>query len=58
MILKHIKDVTVKKPSKELRKAWDLKHEGDCIVELLVEDVDRYEAVDEEEVRDFRFDCS
>lgn len=46
MILKHIKDVTVKKPSKELRKALDLKHEGDCIVELLVEDVDRYEAVD------------
>lgn len=45
-ILKHIKDVTVKKPSRELRKALDLKHEGDCIVELLVKDVDRYEAVD------------
>lgn len=45
-ILKHIKDVNVKKPSRELRKALNLKHEGDCIVELFVEDVDRYEAVD------------
>lgn len=45
-ILKHIKDVNVKRPSRELRKALDLKHEGDCIVELLVKDVDRYEAVD------------
>ncbi len=46
MILKHIKDVAVKKPSKELRKVLDLKHEGDYIVELIVEDVDKYKAVD------------
>lgn len=43
-ILKHIKDITVKKPSKELKKALDLKHERDYIVELFVEDVDIYEA--------------
>lgn len=46
MILKHIEDITVKKPSKELRKTLNLKHKGDCVVELIVEDVDQYEAVD------------
>lgn len=46
MILKHMKDVTVKTPSKELRKILDLKHRGDSAVELLVEELDRYEAVD------------
>lgn len=45
-ILKHIKDVTVKRPSKEFRKALDLKHDGDCIVELFVENVDSFAAVD------------
>lgn len=46
MILNHIKDVTVKTPSKELRKKLELKHKGDSTVELVVEDFDRYEAVD------------
>ena len=46
MILKNMKDVTVKTPSKELRKILDLKHRGDSTVELLVEELDRYEAVD------------
>lgn len=45
-ILRGFKDVTVKKPSKELGKVLNLKHKGDCIVELLVKDVDKYEAVD------------
>lgn len=46
MILKYIKDVTVKPPSRELRKTLELKHKRDFTVEILVEDFDRYEAVD------------
>lgn len=42
-ILKHIKDITVKEPSRETRKKLDLKHKGDCIVELFLENVDKHE---------------
>lgn len=43
-ILKHIKDITVKEPTKEIKKKLELKHKGDCIVELFLEDVDKHEA--------------
>lgn len=43
-ILKYIKDITVKTPSIDLKKHLELKHRGDRIVEVLVEDVDKHEA--------------
>ena len=43
-ILKHIKDITVKEPPRDIRKKLDLKHKGDCIVELFLENVDKHEA--------------
>lgn len=43
-ILKYIKDITVKTPSIDLKKQLELKHRGDRIVEVLVEDVDKHEA--------------
>ena len=44
-ILKQTKNITVKKPSKELKKDLGLKHKGDMVAELLVEDIDSYMAV-------------
>lgn len=43
-ILKHIKDITVKTPTREIKKQLDLKHRGDCIVEVIVENVDKHQA--------------
>lgn len=45
-ILKQTKKITVKKPSKELKKDLGLKHNGDMVAELLVEDIDSYMAVE------------
>ena len=45
-ILKQTKNITVKKPSKELKKDLGLKHKGDMVAELLVEDIDSYMAVE------------
>lgn len=45
-ILKQTKNITVKKPSKELKKDLGLKHNGDMLAELLVEDIDSYMAVE------------
>jgi len=45
-ILKQTKNITVKKPSKELKKDLGLKHNGDMVAELLVEDIDSYMAVE------------
>lgn len=45
-ILKQTKNITVKKPSKELKKDLGLKHNGDMVAELLVEDIDGYMAVE------------
>lgn len=45
-VLKHIEDITVKQPSKELRNALNLKHKGDRTAELIVKDVDEYGAVE------------
>lgn len=45
-ILKQTKNITVQKPSKELKKDLGLKHNGDLVAELLVEDIDSYMAVE------------
>lgn len=45
-ILKQTKNITVKKPSKELKKDLGLKHNGDMVAELLVEHIDGYMAVE------------
>lgn len=45
-ILKQTKNITVQKPSKELKKDLGLKHNGDMVAELLVEDIDSYMAVE------------
>ena len=45
-ILKQTKKITVKKPSKELKNDLGLKHNGDMVAELLVEDIDSYMAVE------------
>ena len=42
-ILHYLKDITVKEPTGELRKQLNLNHKGDCIVELFLEDLDKYE---------------
>ena len=44
--MKQTKNITVKKPSKELKKDLGLKHNGDLVAELLVEDIDSYMAVE------------
>lgn len=43
-ILHYLKEITVKEPTRELRKQLNLNHKGDCIVELFLEDLDEYEA--------------
>lgn len=43
-ILKHIKDITVKVPPGNLKHQLELKHRGDCVVEVLVKNVDKHEA--------------
>ena len=43
-ILKRIKDITVKTPTKDIKAQLNLKHPGDCIVEVIVEDVDKNQA--------------
>lgn len=46
LVLGHIKDVTVKTPSKQLKNNLNLKHKGDRTAELIVEAVDEYEAAE------------
>lgn len=43
-ILKYFKDITVKTPSKEIKRQLELKHRGDCVVEVLVKELDEHEA--------------
>ena len=43
-ILHHFKEITVKEPVGELRAQLNLTHKGDCIVELFLEDLDKYKA--------------
>lgn len=45
-ILRYLNDEIVKEPTEEIRKQLNLKHRGDCIVEMLIEDVDKFEAAD------------
>lgn len=45
-ILRPIKNITVEKPSNELKKKLNLKHNRDYIVKLRVEHVDKFEAID------------
>lgn len=44
-ILRHLGEITVKEPTREIRKQLNLKHKGDCIVELFLENLDKYKAV-------------
>ena len=43
-ILKYFKEINVKTPSNDIKKKLNLKHRGDCIVEVIVENVDKHQA--------------
>lgn len=43
-ILKYFKEINVKTPSNDIKKKLNLKHRGDCIVEVVVENVDKHQA--------------
>lgn len=43
-ILKYFKEINVKAPSNDIKKKLNLKHRGDCIVEVVVENVDKHQA--------------
>ncbi len=43
-ILRYLNGKIVKEPTEEIRKQLNLKHRRDCIVEMLIEDVDKFEA--------------
>lgn len=45
-IFKYLDDNAVKVPTEEIRKQLDLKHAGDCIVELMVQNMDKYVAAE------------
>lgn len=46
-ILKYFKEINVKTPSNDIKKKLNLKHRGDCIVEVIVENVDKHQAANE-----------
>lgn len=43
-VLKYFKEINVKTPSNDIKKKLNLKHRGDCIVEVVVENVDKHQA--------------
>ncbi len=43
-ILKHFKEINVKRPSNNIKEKLNLKHPEDCIVEVDVKDVDKHQA--------------
>ena len=43
-ILKYFKEINVNPPSNDIKKKLNLKHRGDCIVEVVVENVDKHQA--------------
>ena len=43
-ILKYFKEINVNPPSNDIKKKLNLKHRGDCIVEVIVENVDKHQA--------------
>ena len=43
-ILKYFKEINVKTPSNDIKKKLNLKHRGDCIVEVVIENVDKHQA--------------
>lgn len=45
-ILRYLNGEIVKEPTEEIRKQLNLRHRGDCIVEMIIEDVDKFEAAD------------
>ena len=43
-VLKYFKEINVKTPSNDIKKKLNLKHRGDCIVEVVIENVDKHQA--------------
>ena len=43
-ILKYFKEINVNPPSNDIKKKLNLKHRGDCIVEVVIENVDKHQA--------------